>query len=236
VNADRLAALTGAQLVKIATEDASSFKPVGAELERRAPDPRAADALIDAYRKGAIPPWLVAHLLGCVRAAQGYEVAREVLLAAPGLLAESYAGPAMARIAGAAAHDDLVGIMMNAPRLRSREGAAYGLSVLKRPGTASLVLHAVQAGRVRRHPAAFIVGSLPDALPAILEWFSSEDETTEAMALDAAFSLVTQTAGDPDIGLAWAIRRTLDGGRVKQAPRTRQAMLMRIAPVLRRGT
>lgn len=75
-----------------------------------------------AYRKDRVPAWLVAYLLGCIRAARGYDVAREVLLAAPGLSAESYAGPAMARIAGTSAHDDLAGLMIDAHKLRARVG------------------------------------------------------------------------------------------------------------------
>jgi hypothetical protein len=68
-----------------------------------------------------------------------------------------------------------------------------------------------------------------------LVWFASDDEVTEAMALDAAHALLMGTDGKPDVALAWAIRRTLDAGRVKQSPRMREALLKRIAPVMREG-
>jgi hypothetical protein len=230
VASKRLTTSSGAELVELAATNHPAFKDVGAELARRAADPRAADALIAAYGTGRMPPWLVAYLLGCVRARQGYDVAREVLLAAPGFLAESYAGSAMARIAGGAAYDDLAKLVMEAPRTRSREGAAYGLQVLKRLDTAALMLRAAQEGRVRRQTAAHIVADLPDVLPTLLDWLTSDDALTEALALEAAFSYIVQTDGEPGAALAWAIRRTLDAGRVKQAPRMREALLKRIAP------
>lgn len=236
MDTDQLNALTGAQLVEMVRDDDSFFKRVGAELQRRPPDPHAAGALIAAYREGRTPPWLTAYLLVCLRAPRGYDVAREILLAAPRLLAESYAGPAMARIGGAAAQDDLEHLMMTAPHLRSREGAAGGLGVLELPGTASVMLRALQARRVRAQTVASIVARLPDALPVALDWFSSADETLEALAFDVAFSLTARTTFEPDTQLAWAIRRALDGGRVKVSPRIRQAMLERVAPVLRGRT
>lgn len=233
VATEELNALSGTELVELADAQTGSWKDIGAVLDGRDADPRAADVLIAAHRSGRLPPWLVAYLLGCVRAPQGYDVAREVLLAAPGLLAESYAGPAMARIAGAAAYDDLVSLMMGAAHLRSREGAAYGLGVLERPGTAAVMLEAAQTRRVRRKTAAAIVAKLPTAASTVLEWFASDDDLVEAMALDAAHSLLMATNATADVALAWAIRRCLDGGRVKQSPRMRQALERRIAPVIR---
>lgn len=232
VDGEGVGIASGVALVELAATKPTAFKQIGSELTRRSADPTAADALIDAYRSGRMPPWLAAYLLGCVRAPRGYAVAREVLLAAPGHLAESYAAAAMARIAGADAHDDLVDLMMAARRLRSREGAAHGLGDLGRAGTAALMLRAVQADRVRPRTAGVIVARLPDAVPLLLQWLGTDDDLIEQMAVHAAASLLASSAGSPDLTLARAIRRTLDAGRVKLAPRTREVLLERISQAL----
>jgi hypothetical protein len=231
----QLQAMSSIELVDLAVADHPAFKDVAAELERRDADPAAAAAVVDAYRDGRAPPWLVAVLLGRVRAQEGYAVAREILLAAPGLLAESYAGPAMARIAGAAAREDLIDIMMSGARLASRKGAAYGLGALEVDGIAPTLLEAVKAGRVPRSTAGHIVGALPDAMPTVLAWLAGSDEIAEAMAVDAAFSLSANVGGITDTTLARAVRGALDARRVTLAPSIRKMLEERIAPLLERS-
>ena len=70
----------------------------------------AEPAIVAAYRDGSAPPWLAAALLGQTRSARGYDVLSAILYEAPRLLAESYAGVAMAKVRGVE------------PELRSCEG------------------------------------------------------------------------------------------------------------------
>src|SRR5829696_8007388 len=108
-------------LIEMAVADHPRFKVVAAELQRRRPArEQAALRLIELHRGGAAPPWLTAHLLGCVGHPAGYATVLAILRAAPGSLAESYAGVAAVRIAGTAACDELVQIMTDAENLHSR--------------------------------------------------------------------------------------------------------------------
>src|SRR5262245_8536078 len=94
---------TAGELIAKAVANHAFFKDVASELERLPPSRAAADAMANAFLAGTAPAWLTAHLLGCVRDKSSYALVREILLSAPGLLAESYAGPALARIGGASA-------------------------------------------------------------------------------------------------------------------------------------
>lgn len=154
---------TSTELVATALVDHAMFKHVAAELERRVPDADAAGALIDAYRVGAAPPWLVAHLLGCIGHEVGYALVREILLSAPGTLAESYAGPALAKIRGEHALSDLCALLRDAPEQASREGAACGLARLRSPIAEAALLEAASAGRVRWLIAANVLAGIPIA-------------------------------------------------------------------------
>ncbi|HVK63645.1 MAG TPA: hypothetical protein VM694_04185 [Polyangium sp.] len=154
---------TSTKLVAIAIADRGQFKHVAAELERRTPDADAASALVEAYRAEEAPPWLAAHLLGCIGHELGYATVREILLRAPGLLAESYAGPALAKILGERALPDLCALLRDAPKQVSREGAAYGLGHLGSPSAEAAVLEAVTTGCIRWQTAASILARLPIA-------------------------------------------------------------------------
>ena len=76
--------------------------------------------LIEAFRSGVAPPWLVACLLRYVRHPVGYDVAREILLTHPGLSAEVYAGDAMAIIGGDDAVPELKRIVIEGDHLKTR--------------------------------------------------------------------------------------------------------------------
>ncbi|MGK3991101.1 hypothetical protein WME99_49090 [Sorangium sp. So ce136] len=154
---------TSSKLVATALADHRRFKHVAAELERRVPDADAASTLVQAYRVGEAPPWLAAYLLGCIGHEVGYATAREVLLTAPGLLAESYAGPALAKILGERALPDLCALLRDAPKQVSREGAACGLGRLGSPRAEEALLEAVTTGRIRWHIAAGVLARIPIA-------------------------------------------------------------------------
>jgi hypothetical protein len=119
--------------VRHAIQEHLSFKPVFAELGQRPPSREAAEFVANAYQHGKCPAWLAAALLGECRDMIGYATVHSIILVAPRQLAESYAGVAMARIAGHSALNDLVTIMSTALDRKSREGAAYGLEVLENP-------------------------------------------------------------------------------------------------------
>lgn len=108
------------QIVDRVVANHASFKFAARDLEALAPDRSAVEALIGAWRSGTAPPWLVAHLLGCIGHDAGYAATREILLSAPGSLAESYAGVALAKIRGAGARADLAALL----RMRPARAAA----------------------------------------------------------------------------------------------------------------
>ena len=144
-------------LVELALERRMVFKFVGIELGSRAPDAGAARRLVSEYADGDAEPWMTAHLLGCIGHELGYATVVAILESAPGSLAESYAGPAMAKIRGVAAFDDLVRVMNASPKRRSREGAAYGLLRLQHPPAAAAVLEAASSGQIRYSMGAALV-------------------------------------------------------------------------------
>ncbi|MDC3979815.1 hypothetical protein [Polyangium jinanense] len=154
---------TSTKLVTTAIANHARFKDVAAELERRTPDADAASALVEAYRAEEAPPWLAAHLLGCIGHELGYATVREILLNAPGMLAESYAGPALAKILGERALPDLCALLRDAPKQISREGAAYGLKRLGPPSAEAALLEAATTGRIRWQTAASLLADIPIA-------------------------------------------------------------------------
>ncbi|XXX82471.1 hypothetical protein WMF30_27330 [Sorangium sp. So ce134] len=175
---------SSSKLVATALTDHGRFKHVAAELERRAPDADAASAVEQAYRAGEAPPWLAAYLLGCIGHEVGYATVREVLLTAPGLLAESYAGPALAKILGERALPDLCALLRDAPKQASREGAAYGLGHLKSPRAEEALLEAVTTGRIRWHTAAGILARIPIAARRLGELLRSSETVQLRLATE----------------------------------------------------
>ena len=133
------------ELVRLSVESNGMVKLVALELRRRPADAAATELVVALFRARQAPPWLAALLLGSVRGPEGYAVAREILLSAPGLLAESYAGPAMARILGRSSRPDLVAILCGDWPKRTCEGAANGLAELHDPEVVDDVLRAVSS-------------------------------------------------------------------------------------------
>jgi hypothetical protein len=163
------------------------FKKAGEIFQEREPDDVAGSALVQLYRDGVAPAWMTAYLLGCLRAECGYDTAREILLAAPGLLAESYAGVAMVRIRGSRARGDLIALMCSAARLPSREGAAYGVGELRDPALVSVVYEAFRTARLRKNTVASVVRRLGVSTTTVNAWLGSADERDGSLGVETAF-------------------------------------------------
>jgi hypothetical protein len=84
------------ELLVAVLERQGLMKKAGRILAARPPNDTGARFLLAQYKKGDCPPWLAAYLLGCVRHELGYATVLQILLDAPGLCAESYAGVALA--------------------------------------------------------------------------------------------------------------------------------------------
>jgi hypothetical protein len=209
-------------------EDPMLFKQAGSILSSRPPDEDAAALLLEAYKAKRAPPWLTAQLLGCLRARSTYSAAREILLNAPGLLAETYAGVAMARIAGLDARVDLLELLRRAEHWRSRQGALYGLAALRDPSLAPLIRDAVRDGFILCRDAGAVLSGLDVPTKVLVEWLASADDVSRQVALDTVFHLSAKLGGLRDLPLALAARRAMSLGTVKVAPRTRKMLEERI--------
>ncbi|WP_437607670.1 hypothetical protein WMF20_43370 [Sorangium sp. So ce834] len=219
---------TSTKLVAAALADHARFKHVAAELGRRAPDADAAGALVDAYRAGEAPPWLVAHLLGCIGHEVGYALVREILLSAPGMLAESYAGPALAKILGEHALSDLCMLLRDAPKQASREGAAYGLARFRSPSAEAALLEAASAGRIRWHVAANVLADIPIAPSRLCELFRSGGIERLRLATEVVSAALRDADGggstwiyDVAAAVGPLVREALANPALSMAPRKR---------------
>lgn len=163
-------------IVNKAVANRAHFKLAARDLEKLDADPQATRALIDAFRSGVAPPWMVAHLLGCSGHDDGYPVAREILLLAPGCLAESYAGVALAKIRGDRAFEDLASLVTEAPHKVSREGAAYGLQHVGGSAATRTIAVAGRDGCIQPKVAASILADLPTSAQLLLEILDSESD------------------------------------------------------------
>lgn len=185
------------ELIQGALEDHSSFKQVYFELERRRPSRAGAELLIEAHRRGDAPDYLAAALLGQCRHAIGYQTVRNILLSAPGYLAESYAGVALAKIAGQECLEDLIDIQQSAPHLKSREGAAYGLANLGSPEAMRAVLDATLLRKIRWHTGARILGRASPDEELLLDLLGDEDEFRTRLATEIAWACILSDRADP---------------------------------------
>jgi hypothetical protein len=181
-----LRTLSSREIVERAAGRPLLFKQAGEIFQEREPDDVAGSALVHSYRDGLAPAWMTAYLLGCLRAECGYDTAREILLAAPGLIAESYAGVAMVRIRGVRARADLVTLMCSAAHLPSREGAAYGVGELRDPALVSVVHEAFRSGRLRKNAVAPVVRRLGVSTATVSAWLGSTDERDRSLGVETA--------------------------------------------------
>ena len=220
------------ELVETAIRDHGTFKFVVNELKKRPPSEPASEIVVAGYRRGAIPPWLTAVLLGGCRDRVGYAIARQILLSAPRQLAESYAGVALAEIGGAEAFEDLRALMLSAPDRHSREGAAYGIKALGLPETGTAILDAVLAGKIRRETGGSILAEFADE-EMVVKLLRTDDldqvrlatEIIDACILNASSGITTRgawsSAAQPSRELAQALRQVLSNPAINMAPRKR---------------
>ncbi len=180
------------ELIELVLETNARFKLVGIELQQRAPSEAAAQRLIDAYEAGDAEPWFTAHLLGCVGHEVGYDTVRAILLASPGRLAESYAGPALGEIGGPRAHDDLVRFTKEGPTRRSREGAAYGLPYLGTGEAAAALIDAALSGAIGYGMGSTLI-DLPVSAERIVELLDGE-ERSRRVAIAYVTRLISHAA------------------------------------------
>jgi len=130
---ESVAGLTPIEVVERVIEHHQFFKAASHDLEASLADESAAIKLTRAYHDGKAPPWMTAHLLGCIGHRVGFETVKNILLDHPGSLAEDYAGVALARIAGPEATQDLLKILFTSQHIKTRRGAGYGLAYLAMP-------------------------------------------------------------------------------------------------------
>jgi hypothetical protein len=177
---------TPVELASGAITWAINFKAAALALERLRPDESAATIVVDAYQEDRVAPWLAALLLGAIRHPHGYPTALAILRRGAGQLSESYAGPAMAKMRGGAALDDLAAVLRE-PGLERwvYEGAAYGLSKIADPRALPLVIEAFVQKRIRVSTA----GSIAEVASAdtLLTWLASADQRYRELALHAFF-------------------------------------------------
>ncbi len=209
------------------------FKPAAHRLEEAPPEKGLAMRLVRAYEAGEAEPWFTAHLLGCIGHEAGYETVLAILWSSPGLLAESYAGVALARIRGEGARSDLERTLSEAPKRLAREGAAYGLAALGSPAGGACVVDAIRDRRIRPHMGAVLEDmGLLDSL--VLELFDSETERDRQAAFHAVSSALAHEERVSRVprAAAGAMIRALDDGRVQASPQTRERIMEHAQAVL----
>lgn len=69
----------------------TSWKSACIALEALPPCAEATRHVVEAYARGDMEPWLTAAVLKALRHDSGYETAKQILLAGPGLCSENYA-------------------------------------------------------------------------------------------------------------------------------------------------
>lgn len=159
-----------------AVENWACFKKASENLLKLPADELAAAYLTNAYEKELAPPWLTAHLLGCIGHELGYSTTRQILLNSHGMLSESYAGVALACIRGAEALPDLVQLMNEAPTKLARDGAAYGLKELAGARAVDALIRASREGLLRWNQAGGILAGLEIRPEVVLEMLKSKTE------------------------------------------------------------
>jgi len=178
-----LAKLSSLAIVTRVIAEPSLVKLAGAILESRATHPRAAEALADAYASGRAPPWMTAYLLGCMRASATYPVVRSILVSAPGLLAEAYAGVALVQIAGDAAREDLLELLAGPYPRACRDGAMHGLAALRDPSLVSTLFALVRQGQIASKTAAHIVAINEPGPEDLIGWLGATQVSDRSIAL-----------------------------------------------------
>ena len=178
-----LAKLSSLAIVARVVAEPSLVKLAGAIFESRATHRRAAEALAEAYASGKAPPWMTAYLLGCMRASAMYSVVRAILVSAPGLLAESYAGVALVKISGDAAREDLLALLAGPYPRACRDGAMIGLAALRDPSLVGPLLVLVRTGQIPTKAAAHIIAADGPTPEQLVGWLGSAEASERSVAL-----------------------------------------------------
>lgn len=163
------------------------------ELKTYAPDAACAAAVIAAYEIGQCEPWCAAALLEAIGHPDGYATALEILHLAPGALAESYAGPALVRMRGADALDDLAAVLDDdkLPQ-RAHEGAAFGLAAMADPRADDVLLRAVDTGRIRSSIAGSVASERGIPAARLISWLRGGDSRRRNLAAWTVYHLAAQ--------------------------------------------
>jgi hypothetical protein len=179
---------TATELVLRVMTGAMAFTVAAVALERLSPDEEAAAIVVDAYQQGRVEPWLAALLLGAIRHERGYPTALAILRRGARRSSEIYAGPAMAKIRGVEAFDDLAAVLRE-PGLgrRAYEGAAYGLGKIADPRVLVLVIEAFMRDRISIDTAGSIAGDRGSEA-VLLSYLASVEQRYRRFALHAFFS------------------------------------------------
>lgn len=222
------------ELLLLAIQDHARFKDVGRIFLSRDNDDVAAFELISAYGRGAVPPWLAAYLLGCLRARIGYSVVLGILEGDGRLGSESYAGVALCRIAGADAEGDLIRVMFAGIGRRNREGALAGLALLGSPTLVPAIVGAARDRRISVSAAGRAIVRLQVPPTDLAAWTDGVDELLRNIAIEAAHDVLVSHRGDraESCALARSLEVVLTDRTVKIAPRLRERLAGRVREVL----
>jgi HEAT repeat protein len=179
---------TSLQLAREALSDHARWKHALLALERLEPDAASARLVIDALERGLCEPWLAAALLGAIGHPDGYATALALLRSSPDVRAKPWAGPALTKIRGDAALADLEAVLEDASLHRgTREGAAYGLIEIADRRALDVLEAALDAERIRRSTAGFVLGERPLEAALLLEWLRGPRARRRATAIWALF-------------------------------------------------
>ncbi|HEY8428686.1 MAG TPA: hypothetical protein VIL20_09945 [Sandaracinaceae bacterium] len=201
-------------LVRMAIDRPRHARLIGMALRGCVPKEAPAAMLVAAGERGALPPYAVAELLGCVGHAAGYAAARALLFGENDAKTYAAAGIACARILGARAEADLSIALRASPTREAREGAAIGLCEIGSAEAAATIAEAGRDGRVRMRLAARCAVRMPFDASYWLEQLESSDLRSRRYGTELVYELL---AG----GGATDARRHLYelGDRAKEAVR-----------------
>lgn|GEM_PF-7038398 len=211
---------TPLEMVQLAVRDHVYFKLVSRELSDAGPCKEAVQWLVDAHEQGEAPSWLTAHLLGQNGHDAGYGTVKRILEAGPGSLAESYAGPSLARIDSVRASSDLADVLLTGTTRRIREGAAYGLAVLNTNKAREEIVDAVRDKRVSQATAAAVLQQFPEIQSWLRELLGDVDERIVKVSLFIVEALKPDQLDPELVDLAQAALTA-----TTLAPRTRDAIV-----------
>lgn len=221
--------LVEAALADVAGPGTGAWKQALFALEPLEPDAAAAAAVIAAYEGGRCPPWCAAALLGAIGHADGYATALAILRAAPGQLAESYAGPALVRMRGEAALADLAAVVEDDTLdRRAHEGAAFGLARIADGRADELLVAAVARERVRTSVAGSVACDRGVADDVLIGWLRGTSTRLRNTAAWAVFYLAAK--GRVSAVLEAAMRVALDGAALPFTAAQREMLRDRLAP------